>query len=649
MPRFDFSNTIEGEQVHRSENIRWVEESFFAPGGEAEAPPRGIGVVLKRQRIRFFLVCILTLLTVYVSRVGYLQLHRGEAFAAIAEDNRIRTITERASRGMIVDRFDRPIVTNTPEFIMTITPQELPKTSEAKQTLIAQLADILTEDPLAVTEEISALPTDPFLRRQAQTFREDVPYETALRMIAKEQEMPGIRVEVREQRAYPETYDEQSVATPMPTSIAHIVGSLGKISAEDWTTVAAKGYILSDELGKSGIEQTYDTALHGTHGKRVVEVDALGKIRRILRREEPIAGERLMLTLDLSLQRIAEDALQKGMAALPKRSRTGGAVVAIDPRDGAIRALVSLPSYDARIFSGNRSRTALAEVLADPAQPLFPRAIAGAYPSGSTIKPLMSLAALEEGIITPNTSFLSTGGIRIGQWFFPDWRAGGHGQVSVRRAIADSINTFYYIIGGGYGNIPGLGMERIEKWLTKFSFGKQLGVDLPREAAGLVPTPEWKEVVKEEQWYIGDTYHLAIGQGDFLVTPLQIASMTATFANGGTLWRPHLRAREEPVALDAKVGSDANIRVVREGMRQGVTAGGSVRLNTLPIPVAGKTGTAQWSSKYATHAWFTGFAPYDNPELAITVLVEEGGEGSTASVPIAKEILEKYFAQQQKP
>ena len=262
---------------------------------------------------------------------------------------------------------------------------------------------------------------------------------------------------------------------------------------------------------------------------------------------------------------------------------------------------------------------------------------------------------MEEGVINENTSFLSTGGLRIGEWFFPDWKAGGHGTTNVRSAIAFSVNTFFYYIGGGYGDFKGLGLTGLVKYSKLFGLGDLTGIDLNGEAAGFVPTSAWKETTKNEPWYIGDTYHFAIGQGDVLVTPLQVANYTAALANGGILYQPHLVSKildsnnqvvQEilPKVIRKDFISAQNMNIVREGMRQTVVSGSGRYLNSLPVSAAGKTGTAQWSSKKANHAWFIGFAPYENPELAITVLVEEGVEGSTIAVPIAYDIFNWYFS-----
>ncbi|MEK7097236.1 MAG: penicillin-binding transpeptidase domain-containing protein, partial [Patescibacteria group bacterium] len=295
----------------------------------------------------------------------------------------------------------------------------------------------------------------------------------------------------------------------------------------------------------------------------------------------------------------------------------------------------------------------------NPDNPLFNRAVSGEYPSGSTIKPVMAAAAFEEGVITEKTSFLSSGGLRIGEWFFPDWKAGGHGVTNVRKAIAESVNTFFYYIGGGFQDFIGLGIERIVKYEKMFGLGSQTGVDLPGEASGFLPSKEWKEKTKNEKWYIGDTYHVAIGQGDLTATPLQIAMFTGFFANNGKIYRPHfvreiLDSKDNPAKeieedpIRENFISDYNIKVVREGMRQTVTAGSARSLSLLPVEAAGKTGTAQWSSKKDPHAWFTGFAPYDYPQIVFTILIEEGREGSTVAVPIAKEFLEWYFGERQK-
>lgn len=284
---------------------------------------------------------------------------------------------------------------------------------------------------------------------------------------------------------------------------------------------------------------------------------------------------------------------------------------------------------------------------------LFSRAIAGEYPPGSTFKQVMAAAALEEGIVTEQSRIHSVGGIWVGRWFFPDWLSGGHGYVNVKSAIANSVNTFFYYAGGGYKDFEGLGIEKIAKYSKLFNLGEKTGIDLPGEGRGFVPDALWKEQRFDEPWYIGDTYHLSIGQGYLLATPLQIALTTSFFANNGILYKPQ-------IAKDFIKGGDTeylaheyirkgiikpkNVDIVREGMRDAVKYGSARSLSSLPFTSAGKTGTAQIGGDKDPHAWFTCFAPYENPQIVLTVLVEEGGEGSSIAAPIARKILEYYFS-----
>ncbi len=641
---FRFDSPLEGDIVHHPNRVRWTEESFLdVPEAHDNEPSRFLGVFQSGRRMQFFLCCIFAVIAIFVGRLLYLQLIRGNYFSALAENNRIRIITDRATRGIIVDSRQRPLVANAPEFIVTLTPAELPRYETERHVVLERVAALLRESPLAVIEDIRGLPQDPQIQRQALPFRDQISYADAMRFMVEEERLPGFHITIREKRDYPLTYTSGSETNPMPESIGHVIGYLGKIDANELSARQKQGYLASDLVGKNGIERFYETALHGRHGKRFIEIDALGNEKTLVRREEQKVGKRLVLSLDLDLQYTLEGALQRQIDSLPKRDRKGAAAVALDPRDGSIRALVSLPAYNPKIFSGKTTRDDITRLFTDPSQPLFARAISGEYPSGSTIKPLIALAALEEGVITPGTTVLSQGGISVGQWFFPDWKEGGHGLTDVRRAIAESVNTFFYTIGGGHGTIQGLGIDRMSSWMRKFGFGERLGVDLPHEANGLVPTPEWKKETRNEIWYIGDTYHVSIGQGDVIATPLQIAAMTSFFANGGTIWQPKLLSDAEPRAIASSLASINNVRVVREGMRRTVTAGSAQRLATLPIAVAGKTGTAEWSSKRPPHAWFTGFAPYDNPELVVTIMIEEGGEGSSTAVPVAYEVFRDYF------
>jgi penicillin-binding protein 2 len=377
--------------------------------------------------------------------------------------------------------------------------------------------------------------------------------------------------------------------------------------------------------------------LRGVSGIKQIEVDAFGKEKKTISESPVENGHSLVLSIDNAVQARLEMIVNK---YLEKGGFKRASAIVMDPNNGEIIAMISLPSYDNNVFARGISKDEYQALLTNPDRPLYSRAISGEFPSGSTVKPVMVAAGLDSGIITDQTSFLSNGGLRISQWYFPDWKFGGHGQTNARKAIAESVNTYFYYLGGGYQDFQGLGIDRMMNYFKMFGLGNQTGIYLPNEASGFLPSKEWKEEVKNEKWYIGDTYHVAIGQGDLLATPLQVANYTAFFANGGKFYRPHLLksiltpegkdlGTNENYLVKEAVIKSADVEVVREGMRQGVTAGSSIRLNTLPVEAAGKTGTAQWSSKKAPHAWFTGFAPYDKPEIVVTILVEEG-EGLTS-------------------
>ncbi|MBU1028932.1 penicillin-binding protein 2, partial [Patescibacteria group bacterium] len=410
----------------------------------------------------------------------------------------------------------------------------------------------------------------------------------------------------------------------------------------------------TDRIGRTGLEQTYENYLRGTYGRRRIEVDALGRQKTVIAEEDSIPGSSLELAIDSNLQAEVQLILQKKLQAI---NRQRGSVIVMQPNTGEILAMVNLPSFNNNLFAQGISVKEYTALSEDPNHPLFARSISAALPSGSTFKLVIAAAALAEGLITPRTTFFSSGGLAINNWFFPDWKAGGHGLTNITKALSESVNTFFYIIGGGYENQEGLGVDRIIEYARKFGFGQKSGIDLPGEGEGFLPSKEWKETTKGERWYIGDTYHLAIGQGDILVTPLQIAVMTTVFANGGRLIEPHLvnaiisqtgqREEHSTVVLNEQVVSPEIIDQVRLGMRESVLAGSSRALSLLPVTAGAKTGTAQWSSSKNTHAWFTAFAPFDNPEIVITVVVEEGGEGSVTAAPIARDIMDFYFKMNQ--
>ncbi len=634
-------------RLNSDRNLDWVEESFEVGnsvdaggnGGENDWGKRKefLGLALNQKRLTIFLIFIFGVLAILFGKTAYLQIIRGAHFREMAEGNRIRTIYAAAERGIIYDRNLKVLVKNVPTFSLYLIPTDFPKDDKEKIGAIENLAEVIKIPPKEIEEKLGA--TSPYSFAPIM-LRENVSYEEAMRLKIESTYFSGIDLKLESRREYLDENGE------VAESLSHILGYVGKVNEKD--LAENKNYNSTDYLGKTGLELFYEELLRGQNGKRQVEVDALGKEKSVIAKEDPIRGKNITLSLDILAQKKMEEIVKKHLAAA-KKSRA--AAIVLDSKNGEILTMVSWPAFDNNLFAKGISQKDYELLINNPNNPLFNRAVMGEYPSGSTIKPVIASAALEEKIINRNTSFLSVGGLRISSWFFPDWLAGGHGLTNVTKAIADSVNTFFYIIGGGYEEFEGLGVERIVKYAKLFGFGEKLGVDLPNEAEGFLPSEEWKEETKGEQWYIGDTYHLAIGQGDLLVTPLQIAVSTTVFANGGALYRPHFLEAIETEKFTAEnylvrenFISKENIDIVRAGMRQTVTSGSAERMLDLPVTSAAKTGTAQWSTTKSPHAWFTAFAPYENPEITVTILVEEGEEGSRIALDIAREFMMWYFS-----
>lgn len=629
----------------------WVEESFTfdRPVGRQIVTSKNSAYIGnnfgKRHTALLLGLCCIVFAAILVRLVS-LQLIQGEALYLVAEGNRQRIVPIPAERGLIYDRNGKLLTNNVPNFSLALTPQHLPRDKNDRQELVRRLADMTKrpeDDIWRLLDEYGAYSYESII------VQENLDYETALKVQIAAADLPGIHIVRGSKRLY-----LHGTPTTM-LSLSHLIGYEGKLSREELDALYADGYLPSDVIGKTGIEKTYESYLRGVYGKKRVEVDALGREQSVLAEVAPDPGYHLVLSVDADMQKELETLIRRSLAANKKNRAVA---VALDPRNGEILALVSFPPFDNNDFSGGISLEQYTAYLVNSDQPLFNRAIGGTYPSGSTIKPAIAAAALEEAIITPRSVFLSAGGLRIGEWFFPDWQPGGHGWTNVVASLANSVNTFYYYIGGGFEQFHGLGVGKIQEYLARFGFGSELGIDIPGEVSGFLPDEAWKRATKGEEWYIGDTYNLSIGQGDLLVTPLQIAAMTAAIANGGSLYRPHLvtsirhpvsqkTIEVTPTMIRSNVVNRQHIDTVRLGMRACVGSGSCRRLADLPISVAGKTGTAEWREDRENHGWFTSFAPYDNPKIALTILVEEGGQGSRIAAPIAKEFYYWWWQYQQ--
>lgn len=629
------SSKLKSYSVNDTHQGKWFEIDALSKK-KGSAKNDALGLLLNQDIIKIWFGVLLVGILILFVRVSYLQIVQGEHFSAIAEGNRLRVLDIKAVRGVIFDRNNNLLVENVPSFSLAIVPVDLEKDETVRRKVAAELSQLSNQTAEVIYELIS---NQSIYSYQPVIIKENLNHDEAILAEILASKHPGVILKVDNIRQY--------LITDQTPSLSHVLGYTGKIEEEDLAEYLEKNYSIDDYVGKTGIEIIYETVLKGVNGKQLIEVDATGEAKENIVEEKPIAGQNLILTIDTELQIVAENALRRVMGAHGKRR---GVVIILDPNNGEILALVSLPTFDNNLFSQGITQEDFTALIEDENRPFFNRAVSGEYPSGSTFKLVVGAAALEEGIITSNTGFNSVGGIAVDRWFFPDWKAGGHGWTNIIKAISESVNTFFYTIGGGYEDFTGLGVERIKQYAQNFGLGRQLGIDLPNEADGFLPSIAWKEEYKQERWYIGDTYNLSIGQGDVLVTPLQVASWTSVFANGGTLYQPHLVKgfldtennivkTVEPIILNEGFISADNIAVINKGLRQAVLSGSAISLYELPITVAAKTGTAQWSSTKPPHGWVTAFAPYKNPQIVVTVLVEEGIGGTTTGTPVAKEIL----------
>lgn len=591
--------------------------------------------IMGQKKIFFTAGLFAAVFLIIFLRVGYLQIVRGGYYREQSENNRIKTYIIPSYRGIIYDRNNASLVQNKSSFTLSLIPNKLPFDPEEKDKLLETIATAID----LPKKEIEAILIDyQSYSNEAILIYSNLSHEAMLMLTKLSFNQPSIVVTEQVSREYINN----------SPSMSHVLGYIGAISKEEYEKRRERGYFLRDFIGKTGVELSYEEILRGKFGKKQTEINAFGEEKRIIAKEEAAPGRDLILTIDAKIQSQLEKIIT-GYLKIYNKKRA--AAILMNPRNGDVLALVSLPAFSNNDFTGGISAEIYNKLTNNPDQPLFFRAISGEYPSGSVIKPLWALAALEEGLITSNTTFLSTGGIKIGNWFFPDWKIGGHGITNVTKAIAESINTFFYYIGGGFGNFNGLGLDKMVKYATILGIGEKTGIDLPFEKTGFLPDADWKEKTYGQPWYIGDTYHLSIGQGFLSVTPIQIAVLTSTIANGGDLIAPRVvkkivggeKTEEAPILYKKQnFLKKENLEAIKKGMRDTVLYGSASRLGSLGINVAGKTGTAQTSSQRPPHAWFTGFFPYENPELVITVLVEEGGEGSRISTQITRDFILWY-------
>lgn len=628
---------------------QYVEDPAPSVGVEEALPDsQDAESILKKREtsaLRWFLIFSLIAVGLLIGKSAHLQIVQNSIYENLAQGNRNRLIPLPAPRGIIYDRFGVPLVKNVPSFDAVIIPIDLPKESTERDPVLQQASSILNMPVAQISEAVAKVDQASF---QPVLLKGNISRDEALILEAQTEKLPGIRVNETSIRNYPQN-----------DLLSHTLGYVGKITKEelDRKTAEGKNYLLNDAIGKSGIEANYEDLLRGALGQEEVEVDARGNIQKTLATKNPEPGHNLVLTLDEGLQQKLRDLL---VEQVNKAGVSKAAAVAMDPRDGGVLALVSVPSYDNNLFSKGISQQDYDGLTSNPNKPLFNNALSGAFPPGSTFKPFLAAAGLQEGLITPETTVNSTGGVQVGSRTFHDYKPGGHGITNLNKAIALSVNTYFYCLGGGCQGITGLGIDRIDKYAKLFGFGDYVGIDISPEAKGLIPSPDWKRDALGESWYIGDTFNTSIGQGYVAVSPLQLASAYVALSNGGTYYQPHLlyqsftnnpkeRESRNMTIVRKDIISPDHLNEVKRAMVETVKSGSGRQLDHLGIDAAGKTGTAEFiisnkTGEIGEHAWFVTFAPASDPKIVLVVLVEGAGEGHTNSVPVARDALQWYFS-----
>lgn len=566
-----------------------------------------------------------------ITRMLWLGVAQGAYYGELAQANVNYAVTTDAPRGRILDAYGTVLADNAPAFALQLDVRAYLKEGSDERAAALELIRAQTRlEPAAVEEKI-----------QAQLKANRGEPLTVYRGLTEAQVI-AIRAAKRSDVTIREGYQR---AYPLGVAAAHVVGYTGPVSADDLDEDPS--LIPTDVIGRQGVEASYDAALRGTLGRTLVSRDAGGSLQGDERTTPPEPGQDLRLTIDADLQRYAYERLVQGLQSL---GRTRGAVVILDPRSGAVRALASAPSYDPEAFVQSNRGDERARYLSDTDRPLYDRVVSGVYTPGSTIKPLHAVAALTEGVVTPDWTIFSPGYLDIPNPYHPDkptryvdWRY--QGVINVRSAIAQSSNVYFYAVGGGTGSLKGLGISRLRDWWQRFLLDERTGIDLPSENVGFLPSADWKKERTGKDWLLGDTYNVSIGQGDLTMTPIRLADYVATIANGGTVWQPFVNAASTPRAAADLTAYAPAILEAQKGMRQTVTSdlGTAHTMQDLPFPVAGKTGSAQIQNNAKENAFFVGYAPYQDPEIALVLLVEDAKHGSLNAVPIAQDIFRWWY------
>jgi penicillin-binding protein 2 len=585
-----------------------------------------------QRRLTFLRLALLIGVFLLFSRVWYLQVIKGGYYRDLSEQNRVRTVPIRSARGLIFDRRGELLANNVPSFNLYATLEDTKDLNDLADSL-----EYLIGLPQAETKKRFARQPRtyvPILLKSGLTLHEAAVIE------GHRLDLTGLRIQAESQRNYLHGF-----------LASHLLGYVGEISPEQQDDTAFTDLTMGSIVGKSGVEKSYDQVIRGRPGQKTIEVDARGAERKTLAVVEQTSGDDLYLSIDLPLQRLAESLLDQ----------ESGAVVAMDPANGDVLVLASRPGYDPNTLSHGLSGAVWEKIANDARHPLTNRAIQGLYPPGSIFKIMVASAALESSKWTSNTQVQCSGTYPFGNHVFRDWKKGGHGTVDMYEGIVNSCDVYFYTLGNR------LGVDAIAQAAREYGLGQPTGIELGGERSGIIPSTEWKQRVRKEPWYPGETISVSIGQGYVNVTPLQMASAMAAVANGGVLYKPRLvrSIRERATGqsrdiLPAEKGvvsmNSESFAFLHRALRGVVSEGTGKRAQSKLVEVAGKTGTAQSvgarlqksegadvPKQFRDHAWFVAYAPADHPKIALAVIVENTGHGGTFAAPIAKALIDEYF------
>ncbi|MBI2062945.1 MAG: penicillin-binding protein 2 [Candidatus Yanofskybacteria bacterium] len=592
---------------------------------------------ISRSVFNIFYTAVAVVFVLLVLKSFQFQIVEGEHFASSAEQSSLLSYQLSPLRGLIYDFNNRALVENVPVFDLVVVHTFLPKSSDMLMDGIKLISTIIDRNVESLSEVFEENKD-----QAAFVIKNDLNKEEMVKI--KNISLPYLFIVTNARRYYPDG----------PAS-AHLLGNTAKVTPDDLKN--DNYFFINDRIGRTGLEAQYEQFLRGEHRdfNFLSSEEVLNRVSQDTKNE---GADNLFLNIDSSIQNKLYKTMSYVFASAGVRR---GAAIVQNPKSGAVLGLVSMPTFDNNIFEDSSSPdsiSAIPNILKNPDRPLLNRVISGRYSPGSTIKPLLALAGLKEGVVTPSTIIFANGSISVQSevdsnifYTFRDWKV--HGWTDIKKAIADSVDVYFYSLGGGYGNIKGLGIDRISNYIKSAGADKNTGIDLPGEVSGLVPSKEWKKETKGESWYVGDTYNISIGQGDLIVTPVWLNTYIGAIANGGNLMKPYivrevrgadgrLLEKNEPYTLGQMPFDQETLNIVKQGMRETILSGTASLLQNVPVVLAAKTGTAQVTGR-GLNSLFTVFGPYNDPEIVMTVLVENINQSQGLAIKVANDFLLWYF------